>query len=203
MAFAVIFYCLTLINPGYVPAREDFIQVLQKMLQESLHLDYLCIQCENLRPEKTRHCNYCNKCVQGFDHHCTFVNNCIGYRNHKYFILFLVFFFVYLISLIAHSIVALVLFFSYSVEQQHEKVEILKASINLFIVFVVLLHSPVLLLQFYSQCKKLSTDSRNEDAAEDDATTEVSIDFEREKTPKPAKSCVCWQNNKALWAYKP
>jgi hypothetical protein len=43
MLLAVLFYCLTLINPGYVPSRDDFIQVLQKMLDDSLHLDYLCI----------------------------------------------------------------------------------------------------------------------------------------------------------------
>ena len=78
---SILFYSLTLIDPGYVPKKRDFLGLVEKIISEELHLDYVCINCENLRPEDSRHCNYCNKCVQGFDHHCTFVNNCLGYRN--------------------------------------------------------------------------------------------------------------------------
>ena len=62
-ALSILFYCLTLIDPGYVPMKRDFLGLMERLVNEELHLDYVCINCENLRPENTRHCNYCNKCV--------------------------------------------------------------------------------------------------------------------------------------------
>lgn len=43
LGFSIIFYILCLINPGYVASREDFIKILERMLNETLHLDYVCI----------------------------------------------------------------------------------------------------------------------------------------------------------------
>jgi hypothetical protein len=60
---AILFYCLTLSDPGYVPLKKDFLGLMERLVDEELHLDYVCINCENLRPENTMHCNYCNKCV--------------------------------------------------------------------------------------------------------------------------------------------
>lgn len=62
-ALAIVFYCMTLIDPGYVPLKKDFLGLMERLVDEQLHLDYICINCENLRPENTMHCNYCNKCV--------------------------------------------------------------------------------------------------------------------------------------------
>ena len=62
-ALAIFFYCMTLIDPGYVPLMKDFLGLMERLVNEELHLDYICINCENLRPEHTMHCNYCNKCV--------------------------------------------------------------------------------------------------------------------------------------------
>jgi palmitoyltransferase len=106
----MVFYGLTMINPGYVETQPNFEQLLVKLIQENYHLDYVCVPCETLRPEQSDHCNFCNKCVQKFDHHCVFVDNCLGYRNHKWFLLFLTSFTVYMIAIMLHSIVKLYFF---------------------------------------------------------------------------------------------
>lgn len=36
------------------------------------------------RKKKSKHCRYCNKCVDEFDHHCKWLNNCIGKQNYRY-----------------------------------------------------------------------------------------------------------------------
>lgn len=60
---AIFFYCLTLIDPGYVPLKKDFLGLMERLVDENFHMDYICINCENLHPENSMHCNYCNKCV--------------------------------------------------------------------------------------------------------------------------------------------
>ena len=148
-ALAIIFYCLTLIDPGYVPLKKDFLGLMERLVDEELHLDYICINCENLRPENTMHCNYCNKCVQGFDHHCTFVNNCLGYKNHKYFLLFLFFFTLYIVAMIYHSILAMILIFDHRAiyDADEQSIKQLKIIINIYLLIVILIHCPIVFLQ--------------------------------------------------------
>ena len=31
-----------------------------------------------------------------FDHHCPFINNCLGFKNYKYFLIFIVSYFAFL-----------------------------------------------------------------------------------------------------------
>ena len=50
-----------------------------------------CSKCDNYKPKHTHHCSYCGTCVENMDHHCPWMNNCVGKRNHKFFMLFLLY----------------------------------------------------------------------------------------------------------------
>jgi len=64
-----------------------------------------CKFCKKSKPPRSHHCHICKSCVLRMDHHCPWVNNCVGFYNHKYFVLFLLYLwtgcgFVALISLL-------------------------------------------------------------------------------------------------------
>ena len=48
-----------------------------------------CPYCKTYVPPRAFHCLTCRKCSLRRDHHCFFVGKCIGYKNHKFFTLFL------------------------------------------------------------------------------------------------------------------
>mmetsp|Transcript_64631 Transcript_64631/g.179780 ORF Transcript_64631/g.179780 Transcript_64631/m.179780 type:complete len:288 (-) Transcript_64631:165-1028(-) len=48
-----------------------------------------CSACMRERPERAHHCGQCSFCILRMDHHCPWVGTCIGWRNQKYFVLFL------------------------------------------------------------------------------------------------------------------
>jgi len=62
--------------------------------QDYIDIDYFyqpkwCKVCENWKPPRSHHCKDINVCVLKLDHYCPWVYNAVGYRNHKFFILFL------------------------------------------------------------------------------------------------------------------
>ncbi len=61
---------------------------LYKNTIDSIFKKRKCENCQIIKPLKAFHCNYCDNCVQDYDHHNFFVSNCIGIRNNKDFFLF-------------------------------------------------------------------------------------------------------------------
>ena len=72
-------------DPGYVKADPtlEFMDLL-----EVFEPTCLCPDCLLIKSPRSRHCNFCNRCVERFDHHCPWIYNCVGKGNYKLFILF-------------------------------------------------------------------------------------------------------------------
>lgn len=85
-------------DPGHVK-KSDKISFLK--LNKYFDPSFLCSSCEILKPEDSRHCYICKKCVSRFDHHCQWINNCVGLNNHGSFILFLILQWFFLLSVVA------------------------------------------------------------------------------------------------------
>lgn len=50
-----------------------------------------CKHCGGWKPPRTHHCRTCNRCVLKMDHHCPWVNNCVGFRNQKFYMLYIIY----------------------------------------------------------------------------------------------------------------
>lgn len=83
-------------DPGYIKSDPnlEFLDLL-----EQFEANCLCPECDIIRTPRSRHCNLCNSCVDRFDHHCPWINNCVGKGNYKYFYVFVLFEFLYILSI--------------------------------------------------------------------------------------------------------
>ncbi|CAK71347.1 unnamed protein product (macronuclear) [Paramecium tetraurelia] len=81
----IILYFLTMfLHPGFIEKSTDQ-QQLFKLLNDNEPWE-VCQECLIKKPERSRHCEFCKRCIVVYDHHCPWVNNCIGAKN--YFIYF-------------------------------------------------------------------------------------------------------------------
>lgn len=83
----VLFVIVNQFDPGYVEKLPGNSLI---KLYEEYHCDSICPFCQIKRSSKTRHCQYCERCVLDYDHHCPWIRNCVGAGNFKIFIAFLV-----------------------------------------------------------------------------------------------------------------
>ncbi|CAH0562149.1 unnamed protein product [Brassicogethes aeneus] len=74
------YYMAVVTHPGYPPQGE--------LITEAVSI---CKKCIAPKPPRTHHCSVCNRCILKMDHHCPWLNNCVGYRNHRYFFLYMVY----------------------------------------------------------------------------------------------------------------
>lgn len=61
----------------------------------------ICLKCQIVRPDRCYHCHKCNRCILKRNHHCPWFHTCIGFSNHKYYLLLLVYVQVYLIIVLS------------------------------------------------------------------------------------------------------
>mmetsp|Transcript_10249 Transcript_10249/g.26541 ORF Transcript_10249/g.26541 Transcript_10249/m.26541 type:complete len:361 (-) Transcript_10249:120-1202(-) len=50
-----------------------------------------CKWCAKYKPDRCHHCRVCRTCILKMDHHCPWIYNCVGFGNHKYFFLLLLY----------------------------------------------------------------------------------------------------------------
>lgn len=52
---------------------------------------FFCETCLIVEAVPTRHCKLCESCISKFDHHCLFIGRCVGLKNHRDFVLLIIF----------------------------------------------------------------------------------------------------------------
>lgn len=67
------------------------IQIDNEHQQDSISLEervrLLCHKCRCIRRPRSRHCNFCDHCIQDFDHHCIYLGCCVGRQNRLDFLI--------------------------------------------------------------------------------------------------------------------
>ncbi|OSD00059.1 zf-DHHC-domain-containing protein [Trametes coccinea BRFM310] len=57
-----------------------------------------------LKPMRAHHCRACGTCVLKYDHHCPWIGQCVGARNHRFFLIFLFWGFLFSVWTFATSV---------------------------------------------------------------------------------------------------
>lgn len=88
IAIILIYLKLYFSDPGFKTIKLN--KSLLKLTLDGEILNNICPRCITYVKASTKHCYYCNKCVENFDHHCIWIKNCIGSKNFNAFFTFLI-----------------------------------------------------------------------------------------------------------------
>ncbi|XP_063715930.1 uncharacterized protein LOC134843662 [Symsagittifera roscoffensis] len=89
-------HCST-VDPGYISSNpEEYNYQMKQLATPAVNnaselqelLRRLCHTCQLVKPMRSKHCQFCNRCVEHFDHHCPYIGNCVGLRNRHSFTFF-------------------------------------------------------------------------------------------------------------------
>lgn len=98
------FRCI-MVHPGMIPptdpkwaynaqdSRRSLESTTELALQETKRSGERrhCKWCAKYKPDRCHHCRVCRVCILRMDHHCPWIYNCVGFGNHKYFFLLLLY----------------------------------------------------------------------------------------------------------------
>ena len=137
------------LDPGYIKPKYDFTDMVEKALDYGQHLDNFCSYCEVIKTQTSFHCTICNKCVELYDHHCPFINNCLGYRNHKFFLIWITLYLFFLLDLLLEITRHI---FEFIYNDWYTNID---WTITAILIVMIFLHLPIIGYQVYSQCGNL------------------------------------------------
>jgi len=83
----VTFLRCALANPGILTAQAADCAVAAE--EVPMADGQRCDTCNLVQPSGTSHCEFCQVCIEGFDHHCPWMGKCIGKSNLCSFYTFL------------------------------------------------------------------------------------------------------------------
>eukprot|EP00668_Euglena_longa_P000291 GGOE01000386.1.p1 GENE.GGOE01000386.1~~GGOE01000386.1.p1 ORF type:complete len:242 (-),score=48.16 GGOE01000386.1:152-877(-) len=79
-------------RPSGVLTEEEKLEMERELVpQKGQGWSKYCKHCRLPKPSRSHHCHACNACILKMDHHCPWIGGCVGYHNHRYFILFIVY----------------------------------------------------------------------------------------------------------------
>lgn len=98
----ICYLCCIFVHPGTVPADDPKwdcrtgygacdAELRQQECKRKTGERRVCKWCLNYKPDRCHHCKICGVCILKMDHHCPWIYNCVGFKNHKYFFLFILY----------------------------------------------------------------------------------------------------------------
>ncbi|KAK4523908.1 hypothetical protein GAYE_SCF00G1806 [Galdieria yellowstonensis] len=168
LLFNILFnYIMCMLTPPGDPPTHKLIAGTE---YAGLHLRF-CRKCGCIKPPRAHHCSVCQKCVLRMDHHCPWINGCVGFRNYRYFLLFLFYLFlgaVYATATVSYMLVVPGFFIpSFSREAKiavYIFVLCLSVSISLFLLLgwhLYLVWTSQTTIEFYENREKKRTAAMN------------------------------------------